>query len=99
MEKIASHSEYLENLWSNFDITKNNIVYQNEKLIGFKNIIEEKEENKEEEEDEDEEKEEIKGKNKSKAKNRININFKGCHVAICQNGGLIAICKKKDFLI
>ena len=97
MEKIASHSEYLENLWSNFDITKNNIVYQNEKLIGFKNIIEEKEENKEEEEDEDEEKEEIKGKNKSKAKNRININFKGCHVAICQNGGLIAICKKKGF--
>ena len=38
-------------------------LYDNEKLIGFKNIIEEKEENKEEEEDEDEEKEEIKGKN------------------------------------
>ena len=26
------------------------------------------------------------------------IDFKGCHVAICPNGGLIAICKKKSFL-
>jgi len=29
---------------------------------------------------------------------KIKINFKECHVAICPNGGLIAICKKKDFL-
>lgn len=29
---------------------------------------------------------------------KININFKECHVAICPNGGLIAICKKKGFL-
>ena len=29
---------------------------------------------------------------------KININFKECHVAIGQNGGLIAICKKKGFL-
>ena len=26
---------------------------------------------------------------------KVNINFRECHVAICQNGGLIAICKKK----
>ena len=26
---------------------------------------------------------------------KIDINFRECHVAICQNGGLIAICKKK----
>ena len=29
---------------------------------------------------------------------KIKINFKECHVAICPNGGLVAICKKKDFL-
>ncbi len=29
---------------------------------------------------------------------KININFKECHVAICPNGGFIAICKKKGFL-
>ena len=29
---------------------------------------------------------------------KININFKECHVAICPNGGLIAICKKKNYL-
>jgi hypothetical protein len=29
---------------------------------------------------------------------KIKINFKDCHVAICPNGGLIAICKKKGFL-
>ena len=29
---------------------------------------------------------------------KVNINFRECHVAICQNGGLIAICKKKGFL-
>ena len=29
---------------------------------------------------------------------KININFVGCKVAICPNGGLIAICKKKDYL-
>ena len=28
---------------------------------------------------------------------KVNINFRECHVAICPNGGLIAICKKKDF--
>ena len=26
------------------------------------------------------------------------IDFKECHVAICPNGGLVAICKKKSFL-
>ena len=26
------------------------------------------------------------------------IDFKGCHVAICPNGGLVGICKKKSFL-
>ena len=26
------------------------------------------------------------------------IDFKECHVAICKNGGLVAICKKKSFL-
>jgi hypothetical protein len=29
---------------------------------------------------------------------KVNINFRECHVAICQNGGLIAICKKKGYL-
>lgn len=29
---------------------------------------------------------------------KVNINFRECHVAICPNGGLIAICKKKGFL-
>ena len=29
---------------------------------------------------------------------KVIINFKECHVAICPNGGLIAICKKKGFL-
>ena len=29
---------------------------------------------------------------------KIKINFKECHVAVCPNGGLIAICKKKGFL-
>ena len=29
--------------------------------------------------------------------NKFKINFKDCHVAISKNGGLIAICKKKDF--
>ena len=28
---------------------------------------------------------------------KIKINFKECHVSICPNGGLIAICKKKFF--
>ena len=26
------------------------------------------------------------------------IDFKGCHVALCPNGGLVGICKKKSFL-
>jgi len=29
---------------------------------------------------------------------KFKINFEGCHIAICRNGGLIAICKKKAFL-
>ena len=29
---------------------------------------------------------------------KININFKECHVSICPNGGLISICKKKNYL-
>ena len=29
---------------------------------------------------------------------KVKINYKECHVAICKNGGLIAICKKKGFL-
>ena len=33
-----------------------------------------------------------------KTGDRIKINFRGCHVAICPNGGLIAICKKPGFL-
>ena len=28
---------------------------------------------------------------------KININFRECNVAIGQNGGLIAVCKKKVF--
>ena len=28
---------------------------------------------------------------------KLNINFNKCHVAICPNGGYIAICKKKNF--
>lgn len=28
-------------------------------------------------------------------KDKFNINFRDCHVAICPNGGMIAICKKK----
>ena len=28
---------------------------------------------------------------------KFKINFEGCHIAICRNGGLIAICKKKHF--
>ena len=31
-----------------------------------------------------------------KEEDKVYINFKECHVAICPNGGLIAICKKKD---
>ena len=34
-----------------------------------------------------------------KPEDQIKINFKECHVAICPNGGLIAICKKKDYYI
>ena len=26
---------------------------------------------------------------------KFKINFRDCHVAICPNGGMIAICKKK----
>ena len=33
-----------------------------------------------------------------KQENNIKINFKDCHVAICPNGGLIAICKKCGYL-
>ena len=33
-----------------------------------------------------------------KPEDQIKINFKDCHVAICPNGGLIAICKKKGYL-
>ena len=33
-----------------------------------------------------------------KKEDKIKINFKECHVAICPNGGLIAICKKKGYL-
>ena len=33
-----------------------------------------------------------------KEEEKIYINFKECNVAICPNGGLIAICKKKDYL-
>lgn len=29
---------------------------------------------------------------------KININFKECYVAICPNGGLIAVCKKRNYL-
>ena len=29
---------------------------------------------------------------------KIKINFKECHIAICPNGGLIGICKKKGYL-
>ena len=35
---------------------------------------------------------------KFKEEDKVTINFKECHVAICPNGGLIAICKKKGFL-
>lgn len=28
---------------------------------------------------------------------KLNLNFNKCHVAICPNGGYIAICKKKNF--
>ena len=33
-----------------------------------------------------------------KEEEKIYINFKECNVAICPNGGLIAICKKKGYL-
>ena len=33
-----------------------------------------------------------------KQENNIKINFKDCHIAICPNGGLIAICKKCGYL-
>ena len=33
-----------------------------------------------------------------KKEDKIKINYKDCFVAICPNGGLIAICKKKGFL-
>ena len=33
-----------------------------------------------------------------KDEDKVYINFKECNVAICPNGGLIAICKKKDYL-
>ena len=33
-----------------------------------------------------------------KEEDKIYINFRECHIAICPNGGLIAICKKKGFL-
>ena len=28
---------------------------------------------------------------------KFKISFEGCHIAICKNGGLIGICKKKKF--
>ena len=31
-------------------------------------------------------------------KEEFQVSFKECHVAICQNGGLIGICKKKGYL-
>ena len=33
-----------------------------------------------------------------KEEDKIYINFRECHIAICPNGGLIAICKKKGYL-
>ena len=30
-----------------------------------------------------------------KEEDKIYMNFRECHIAICPNGGLIAICKKK----
>ena len=33
-----------------------------------------------------------------KSEDKIKINFKDCHIAICPNGGLIAICKKRGYL-
>ena len=33
-----------------------------------------------------------------KSEDKVKINFKECHVAICPNGGLIAICKKRGYL-
>ena len=68
MSKNKSYIECLENISSNFDKMKDDIIYMKEKLYEFKK------------------------------KDKIYINFKECHIAICPNGGLIAICKKKGYL-
>jgi len=112
-----SYLEYLENLASNFDITKDNQIYQKEQLFKFNNRnlnkdndkdqnedkndeknddnIENRDENEKEKEEKNIEKEK---KRKIKDKNKFYINFRRCHVAICPNGGLIAICKKQGYL-
>ena len=119
MEKNMSYLEYLENLASNFDITKDSQVYQKEQLFKFndRNIDkdndkeniddknDEKNEDKENDNNENKDEKEKEDKNiekdkkrKIKDKNKFYINFRRCHVAICPNGGLIAICKKQGYL-
>ena len=114
-----SYLEYLENLASNFDITKDSQVYQKEQLFKFndRNIDkdndkeniddknDEKNEDKENDNNENKDEKEKEDKNiekdkkrKIKDKNKFYINFRRCHVAICPNGGLIAICKKQGYL-
>ena len=65
MSKNKSYLETLDNISLTFEKTKDNITYQREQLIKFKDS------------------------------DKIFINFSQCHVAICPNGGLIAVCKKK----
>ena len=68
MSKNKSYLETLDNISLTFEKTKDNITYQREQLIKFKDS------------------------------DKIFINFSQCHVAICPNGGLIAVCKKKGYL-
>ena len=71
----------------------------NKWIYNNKNEIENKEgkEEKEEKEEKGEKEENEEKRFQKKVNNIFNINFKGCHVALCPNGGLIAICKKKGY--
>ena len=122
MSNSKFYTECIENIATNFDITKDNQIYQKEQLVKFKdnqlirNIQPEKEKDKdqkinikeqieEEKNNEINEKEQLvqEGKNQISQKEKTSkkknfINFNECHIAICPNGGLIALCKKKGYL-
>ena len=98
MEKNFSYLEYLHNLSIAFEITKDNQAYYREQLIKFKDRNKNIYKDLPKEENENDNKEGKEEKEKKTDKDKFNISFQGCHIAICPNGGLIAICKKKGYL-